>query len=342
MAKQILNVGIYLMLIAQLDRLYRHNRQGSYQTRRRYYEAVKRFCAFLADTFRLQKLANVSAKHMTAYVEYMQATGKSASTVKTDLAAIRFFHDKLEYAKYRLPSNDELGVELERRRFGGVDRTWTMPEFNKLLGFALADGRSDYILALYTGRYLGLRLHETFRIDTAMAERMLREQAITVKGKGGKPRTVPIDPEHRKQLEIALRERLAVTPRGQKLLVAEGQPTHLAMRAMEQYITKYQAQVQAEGRTVPLIYHGLRHSYAADKYREFIDSGMSPLDAHLKVSQLLGHERADVTNIYLASLKLKKLPPKLDFNGKLEEEVYDWEAELRQWGFDPNDLSSIF
>ena len=30
---------------------------------------------------------------------------------------------------------------------------------------------------------------------------------------------------------------------------------------------------------------------------------MTELDAHFAVSRLLGHERADVTNIYLASVK---------------------------------------
>lgn len=306
MATKIINMGIYMALLAQLDRLAKHNRQGSYLTKLRYYEAFKRFCMFLADVFRLQKLANISGKHLVAYVEYLQETDKSASTVKTDLAAIRFFHDKLEYAKYKLPSNDELGVELERRRFGGVDRTWTMPEFNKLLGFALADGRPDYILALYTGRYLGLRLHETFRIDTAIAERMLRENAITIKGKGGKIRTVPVDDAHRKQLEIALREMLAVTPRGHKLLVSDGKDTHRAMNAMERFIEKYRSEVQLDDREAPLIYHGLRHTYASEKYQELIDSGMNPLDAHLKVSELLGHERPDVTNIYLASRRKKE------------------------------------
>ncbi len=65
MANQILNIGIYLGLLAQLDKLARHNRQGSFRTKERYYEAMKRFCAFLADAFRLQKLSNVSGKHLT-------------------------------------------------------------------------------------------------------------------------------------------------------------------------------------------------------------------------------------------------------------------------------------
>ena len=180
--------GIYITLATQLDKLARHNRQGSFRTKDRYYEAVKRFCAYLAAHYHLQKLENVSGKHLVSYVLYLQAQGKSASTIKTDLSAIRFFHDKMSHPRYALPGNEELGVALERRRFGQQDRTWTNPEFGKLIGRAMAEEREDYILALYLARYAGLRIHECFRMDTAMAERALRENALTVKGKGGKVR----------------------------------------------------------------------------------------------------------------------------------------------------------
>ena len=159
--------GIYHTLVTQLDKLARHNRQGSFRTKDRYYEAVKRFCAYLAVHYHLQKLENISGKHLVSYVLYLQEQGKSASTIKTDLSAIRFFHDKMSHPRYTLPGNEELGVALERRRFGQQDRTWTNPEFGKLIGRAMAEEREDYILALYLARYAGFRIHECFRIDTA-------------------------------------------------------------------------------------------------------------------------------------------------------------------------------
>ena len=55
----------------QLDKLARHNRQGSFRTKDRYYEAFKRFCAFLADHYQLQKIENISGKHLVAYVLYI-------------------------------------------------------------------------------------------------------------------------------------------------------------------------------------------------------------------------------------------------------------------------------
>lgn len=297
------NLGIYQTLIAQLDKTARHNRQGSFRTKERYYEAMQRFCKL---EYRLQKLVNINGKHLTAYVLYMQERGKSASTIKTDLAAIRFFHDKMERTKYRLPSNNELAVELERRRFGGVDRTWSVREFHRFLAICMADGHEDFAAIACLTWYAGLRVHECFRIETATAEQALRENAITIKGKGGKVRTVPIN----ESISIELKKLLAVTSRGHKLFVPDGVPTDAAIARFQQYIYTVRPQIQDGASTRPLTHHGLRHSYAARTYQELIDSGMNSLNASLRVSQFLGHERPDVTKCYLASL------PKAGADGK--------------------------
>ena len=160
--------------------------------------------------------------------------------------------------KYVLPTNSELGVELERRRFGGVDRTWSTEEFNHMLGRALAAERWDYILALYLARYAGLRIHECFRMDTAAAEQALRENAVTVKGKGGKIRTVPIN----EQISIALRRQLARTQRGHKLLVPDDMPTDQAIHRLQLFIAAHRSSIQVKF-APPLTFHGLRHTFAA-------------------------------------------------------------------------------
>ncbi len=299
MAYIIICTGIFLCLVAQLDSRARHNRQGSELTKRRDYAAMKRFCAFLADAFHLQKLANISGKHLAAYVEYMQAKGLSASTIKTDLSGIRFFHSKISKAKYKLPSNDELSVELERRRFGGVDRTWSDREFSLFLTTCMATGHENYASIARLTWHTGLRIHECFRLDTAAAEAALRSGALTVKGKGGKIRTVPIN----ESIRIELKKLLAVTPRGHKLFVPDGVRTDLAIHRFQQYLCKVRPRIQDEGSLRPMTHHGLRHSYAARTYQELIDSGVSPFNATLRVSRLLGHERAEVTNIYLPSEK---------------------------------------
>lgn len=299
MTKQLQNEGIYHSLVSQLDKMARHNRQGSFRTKERYYLAMKRFCLFLAEEYHLQKLTNISSKHLVQYVRYMQENGSSASTVKTDLAGIRFFHDKISSPKYKLPTNAQLGTELERRRFGDADRTWSNAEFNRILAKAMVEDRNDFILAFYLARYAGLRIHECFRIDTAIAEQALRDGSIRIKGKGGKVRTIPIN----EPIKLALRKCLDTTPRGYKLLVPNETPTDKAINLLQAFIIKHREEIKDADSDRPMTFHGLRHTYAAEKYRELTESGMSELDAHYAVSRLLGHERADVTNIYLASLK---------------------------------------
>ncbi len=186
---------------------------------------MKRVCAFLADKFHLQKLANISGKHLVAYVEYMQDKGLSARTIKTDLSAIRFFHSKISKAKYKLPSNSELSVELAHRRFGGVDRTWSDREFNLFLTISTMTGHEDYASIACLTWHTGLRIHECFRLDTAAAEAALRSGELTVKGKGGKIRTVPVNDT----IRMELKKMLAVTERGHKLFVPDGVRTDLAI-----------------------------------------------------------------------------------------------------------------
>lgn len=167
-----------------------------------------------------------------------------------------------------------------------------------MLGRALGNDRWDYILALYLGRFAGLRIHECFRIDTATAEQALKENAITIKGKGGKVRTVPIEDE---RITPHLKKQLERTPRSHKLLASDGMPTDRAINQLQLFIYSNRGDFQEDANR-PLTFHGLRHTYAAEKYKKLIDNGMGSLDAHFTVSCLLGHERADVTDIHLASL----------------------------------------
>ena len=163
----------------------------------------------------------------------------------------------------------------------------------------LASDNDGYLLAFHLARYAGLRIHECFRIDTAIARQAIREHAITIKGKGGKIRTVPIN----QQIISALEKCLEITPTGCKLLVPDDVPTDKAINQLQQFIIRHRETIQDPDSNQPLTFHGLRHTYAAEKYRQLIADGISELDAHLTVSRLLGHERADVTHIYLASIR---------------------------------------
>ena len=176
---------------------------------------------------------------------------------------------------------------------------WSSSEFERMLACALEYGREDYVTVFYLGRYTGLRIHECFRIDTATATKAIKEGMLTIKGKGGLVRTVPL-----KSCVIErLRFHLAQTTRGHKLFVPDDQQTHEAIKALQAFIWIYRPSVQDKDSERPMTFHGLRHTYAAETYQQLIQAGKTPYEARKAVSKLLGHGRDDVTRIYLASLE---------------------------------------
>lgn len=190
-------------------------------------------------------------------------------------------------------------MQQEKQTAHLADRTWGKEEFERMHALAIQQGREDFVTVLLLGRYAGLRIHECFRIDTAAAVKAVKEKALTIKGKGGLVRTVPLEDI----LTIRLQRHLKETPRGRKLFVAGAQQTHEAIKALQAFIWLYRSCVQDEGSDRPLTFHGLRHTYAAEKYQGYIRAGKTPYEARKAVSELLGHSRDDVTRIYLASLK---------------------------------------
>jgi len=286
----------YKNLLSQFAKLYRHNNQGSFKTKQRYTEAFERFLSYVADEYKLEKLANISGKHIESYIEYMQERELSASTIKTDLAAIRFWHDQIPNAKYILPNNDKF--ELERRKFVGTDRAWSNLEFIRMINLCMKLNRVDYEACFVVARYAGLRLHEVFRIDTSIARAALKNGYITIKGKGGLIRKIEIN----HTIRIEFEKFLKITPPGYKLFVPKDMPTHIAMKELQNFINTHRKTVQDPDSMRPMTFHGLRHTFAAETYKDLIKKGKSEYEARKQVSLLLGHKRDDVTKIYLAGI----------------------------------------
>ena len=295
----------YKNLLAQAEKLYRHNRQGSYQTRMRYQEVFSKFLKFVAEEYRLEKIQNIAPKHFEAYFAHLKAKGLAASTIKTEASAIRFWHDKISNAKHRLPTNDDL--KLERRKFGGVDRTWSNSELELMIAECRKANRPDWESCLIIAHNAGLRIHETMRIDTAIARAALKTGVIIIKGKNGRIRAVPIDNAVRTELENSLRH----APEGHKLFVEEDRQTHLAIKNLQRFIRTRWEKVQSPDSddNFPITFHGLRHNYARGRYTELEPSGYVEEVPLKDVSALMGHNRPDVTRIYLPKLRKKPKPP---------------------------------
>ena len=110
---------------------------------------------------------------------------------------------------------------------------------------------------------------------------------MTTKGKGGRVRTIPLG----REAQAALADAVAAAGDRGKVFVPEGKTATQVIKAIDGFIRRHRDKVMAYDREVSITYHGLRHRYAQEER----DSGKS-----LKqVSRQLGHEREEITRIYM-------------------------------------------
>ena len=300
------NKGAYINLMAQLNKIARHGKGISvHKSLPQYYHHMHLFCLFLADYFNLKTLANIHDKHVVAYILERQDEGKSASTIKNDLSAIRYFHDQIPHSRYRISSNQKLAdkypeFELERRKFGGINRRATASEYEALVQLAAKSSNPELAFIIQLARELGLRVHEAVKIDRSDAEKALRTGFLTVKGKGGLIRDIPLSANVIPIITTAMKR----VDRGQKLFVPPHEKTHQVIQKVQDFIRNNRKKVLDPYNNRPIgieiTMHSFRHAYAKEQYEAFISEGYEPTIAKSKVSKLIGHHRADVTDIYLA------------------------------------------
>lgn len=91
------NEGIFKGLVEQIDKIANYNNQGSYKTRQRYYEAVKRFIDLHEALFR--RLMHGDFPHKTVFIPNDQKSSpfvlprfKHVQTWKLHREVLSFFY----------------------------------------------------------------------------------------------------------------------------------------------------------------------------------------------------------------------------------------------------------
>ncbi len=303
--KGVKNVNRYKDLMVSINKIFCHNRQLSYDSRYRNYLSVENLARYLADQ-NLGKLRNISNRHLAEYTKTMQERGLAASTIKTNLAGIRFVHDQIPDARHRLCDNAQLkeryGVILEKRVIGKVDRAWQKSEYRAMIQKAGIMGRQDIYLIFTLAREQGLRLHEAVRLDRNTVKEALQTGILHVIGKGGLHRYIPVRPEGRRALQKAL-ERAG---KNQKLFVPEQKNAKQVMKSVQNFVINHRGEIQNPDKKINLTTHGLRHTYAREQYWTRIHGGMERNEALRQVSELLGHHRPEITLIYIFGPEIKE------------------------------------
>lgn len=305
--------NIYQNLWNQVHSIFdwRTHHQGK-RGNERYRDGLSAFCKHLAIHYRSKNFRNISNKHLASFVEASKKAGVSASTIKTDLAAIRKLHSLVPKTRYKL-SSDNKDFQIEKRKNVGVDRAWRDSEVKKAIEHAKVMGRKDVEWAIGCARTLGLRIEEvTALTKTQIREALMNGYIHLTKTKGGIKRDVPLN----EQAEKVLRDMLAMG-KNEKIFIEHGRTHKQAMKSIQNWIynhrhiftekqtsmiesnNNYQKELKIDYERPNLTFHGLRHAFAREQYHTLRNAGKSPKIARKEVSRLLGHGRDDVTRIYL-------------------------------------------
>lgn len=156
------------------------------------------------------------------------------------------------------------------------------------------------VFVIILGKEMGLRIHKAVRLSRTEVERAFREGFLTVKGKGGLLRHVPLNDTAASTLKLAIKD----VPRSQKLFVTLTQKVHQVIQHIQNFIKNNRHKIIDPLNTRPagieITMHSFSHAYAKEHYDAFLLHGYTETNARLKVAQLIGHNREDVTKIYLA------------------------------------------
>ena len=280
-----------------LRQLCQRNRDGSYNTQADRMRSLSLAARQLREAgFRQMKASSLKGKHVQALLDRWQGEGLSSGTIKNRLSHLRWWVEKIGKSGILPADNMQLGV-AERRYVTNVSKV-------RELGTGLEQITDVHVrMSLQLQAAFGLRREEAIKFQPSYAD---RGDHIALKGswtKGGRERTVPITTtEQRDALHAA--HRLAGTG---SLIPAN--KTYIQQRHV------YDGQCKAAGLSHM---HGLRHQYAQSRYEMLtgrppptaggpLVTELSPTqrieDRHARqtISRELGHERVQITAIYLGS-----------------------------------------
>jgi len=280
----------------ELKQLCTRNRDGSFATQAN----RERILTLIANQLREMGFVNMHVqslkpKHVEKLVERWKAEGLSTGTLKNRMSELRWWAEKTGKANVVAKSNDAYGI-ADRRYVTNVSKALQLTPGDLA---QVTDPYSRGSLQLQAA--FGLRREESLKIQPAWADRgdkLVMKDSWT---KGGRARAIPIrNAEQRRFLDEA--KRLA----GKDSLIP-------ADRTYVQQLRRFEYQCDRAG--IHRV-HGHRHQYAQERYRELTgwsapavggprsreltrEQKLIDREARLTISSELGHEREQVTAIYL-------------------------------------------
>ncbi|HCE5853583.1 TPA: integrase domain-containing protein [Pseudomonas aeruginosa] len=282
-------------LTHDLQQLCRRNRDGSHATQDDRKHSLTLAAQQLREAgFRQMRAMSLKGKHVEALLARWQREGLAVGTIKNRLAHLRWWAEKIDKAGLLPKDNTQLGI-ADRRYVTNISKAVELgPELGRI-----SDPHVRMSLQLQAA--FGLRREEAIKFRPSYAD---RGDHLVLKGswtKGGRERSIPITtPEQRLVLQAV--HQLA----GAGSLI----PAH---KSYVQQRNVYDGQCKSAGISHM---HGLRHQYAQARYRTLTGwkapaeggpsgNALTPeervrdTEARQVISRELGHERTQVTAVYL-------------------------------------------
>ena len=280
----------------QLKQLCRHNREGSFGTQNRRERELTLIANQLHGIgFRGMNSHSLKPKHVEGLVRQWLENEVAAGTIKNRMAAVRWWARKVNRQNVVARSNDFYGIP--NRIF-----VTCSSKAKSISAMQLEKVRDHHVrMSLELQQAFGLRREEAIKFIPNYAD---QGDHIVLKPswtKGGKVRAIPIRTENQRNVldrahKLAGRGSLIPSHRNyvQQLRIYEGHTLRAGLSKM----------------------HGLRHAYAQQRYEELTGwkspaAGGPPSNsltleqkdrdhqARLIVSRELGHEREQITSVYL-------------------------------------------
>jgi Integrase/Phage integrase, N-terminal len=274
----------------------RRNRDGSYLTQAQREQRLRQIARDLHRLgYRNMRAGSLKPKHVDALIQDWQGKELSTGTIKNRLADVRWWAEKT--GKPSVIANDNARYGIERRVYVTNDSK------AKDLGADALQHISDPHLrmSLRLQEAFGLRREESIKFQPAYADQGEHLRLKASWCKGGRAREIPIRTEHQREV---LAHAHALAGKG-SLIPAE--------RSYVQQRRLYERQTVRAGLSK---LHGLRHAYAQQRYRELTgfpapaaggpssreltaEQKQTDHEARLLISRELGHEREQITAVYL-------------------------------------------
>lgn len=248
---------------------------------------VERFLAEKID----RGVARASIQHDAAALEKLQKA-------MNDLAQREGRDTRHDWSETLQAARSRAEKELDKDRY---DRSYRDP--NAVVN---ALQRDDHRLVAKIQLEGGARVHEASKIQAhqlAGIQTTRQGQQVgvyCVHGKNGKIRAITMSPATYRELEshLAAKGQLAVDYDGYRdgLKAAAQASGQFKVIEVKGHTSGQPKTVQDWGGT-----HGLRYNYAQKSYRQHIEGGMAEKEALSRVSYEMGHNRPDITRLYLGA-----------------------------------------